>query len=37
MSIERITSDTAYRPRWTDNTVHAEYAAWLAAHARYYG
>lgn len=36
MSIERLTTDTAYRPRHTDAAVMAEYTAWLQEHRAYY-
>jgi nucleoside-diphosphate-sugar epimerase len=36
MSIARLASDTGYHPRFDGAGVHADYAAWITANARYY-
>lgn len=36
MSIERLSSETGFRPRASREDVFTEYAAWLGAHRRYY-
>jgi nucleoside-diphosphate-sugar epimerase len=36
MSIERLTGETGYRPRWTASDVFTRYATWLEACRAYY-